>query len=79
MQKYTDFAALDEIEDEHLVKAKMALVLQEEHNIRQLNNDFEHLQNLAKILDNKSLNGISASICHLLFPSRFSEFSFFCY
>lgn len=72
MQKYTDFAALDEIEDEHLVKAKMELVLREEHNIRQLNKDFENLQNLAKILDNKSLNGISASIyfCLPLFPSN---------
>ena len=57
VNKYKHFAVLNELEDEHLIKAKMELILQEEQNIRQINKDFEQLQNLAKVLDNKSLNG----------------------
>ena len=57
ISKYTDFEVLNEIDDENTVKAKIELVLAEEDYIRKINKDFENLQSLSKILDNKNLNG----------------------
>merc|ERR1712127_338532 len=65
IEKYTDFNALNEIEDEDLLNAKIELILDEEANIKRMNKNFENLKNLANVLDNKNLNDMPSLLENL--------------
>ena len=58
IKKYINLESLNEVEEEALINSKIDFILSEEHYLRNLSENFNKLNELVKILDNKSLNDV---------------------